>query len=76
MIIESTRSYVAAVGSTEEIFELMFGPQDHNEHMKGWRWHLYMADMRKREANVQAELRKMIEEQRNREDAQSLWADA
>lgn len=76
MIIESNRSYVAAIGTTEEIIDIFFGPRQHDEHCRGHRWHLYMADMGKREAAVRAELRKMIAERRDREDAVSLWEDA
>lgn len=76
MIIEATRSYVAAVGSTGEIIDIFFGPQQHNEHCRGWRWHLYMADMGKREASMRAALKQMIAEHRAQENAQSLWEDA
>ena len=72
MHIEANRSYVAAVGTTEEIIDIFFGPQNHNEHCKGWRFHLYMSDMSKRDAAVRAEVRKMLAERRAREDAISL----
>lgn len=60
---------------TEEFIEALFGPRDHNSHMQAYRWHLYMADIGKREASMRAELKKMIAEHRAHEDAQSLWED-
>ena len=58
----------AVIGSAEQIRELLCGPQDHNEHCKGWRWHLYVQDDAKRWASVEAELKKMNAERRARED--------
>ncbi|HXJ59406.1 MAG TPA: hypothetical protein VNU68_22410 [Verrucomicrobiae bacterium] len=58
----------AVIGSAEQIRELLCGPQDHNEHCKGWRWHLYVQDDAKRWASVEAELRKMNAERRAREE--------
>ena len=60
----------AVIGSAEQIRELLCGPQDHNEHCKGWRWHLYVQDDAKRWASVEAELRKMNAERRAREEFQ------
>ena len=45
------------VAPAETIRDLLCGPQDHNEHCKGWRWHLYVRDNDKRMENVMAELR-------------------
>ena len=64
---EMSSSFIAS-GPTEIIIDCLFGPLQHNEHCKGWRWHLYMADMDKREAAVRAEVRKMIAERRAAED--------
>lgn len=58
---------IVITGSTEAIRDLLFGPQQHNEHCKGWRWHVYVKDADKRQAAVDAELRKMIAEHRARE---------
>jgi hypothetical protein len=57
----------AVIGSTEQIRDLLCGPQQHNEHCKGWRWHMYVQDNEKRFQNVMAELRKMHAERRARE---------
>lgn len=64
MQIEVNRDCVVATGSTEEIMEALFGPQQHAEHCKGWRWHLYMRDMQKREDAVWATMRQMLAERR------------
>lgn len=58
----------AIIGSAEQIGELLCGPQQHNEHCKGWRWHLYVQDNEKRFQNVMAEVRKMAAERRAREE--------
>lgn len=70
MIIESNRDYVAATGSTEEIIELMFGPRQHDEHCKGWRWHVYIGDSKKRADSVDAAVRELIAARRAREEIQ------
>lgn len=59
------------IGSTEQIRDLLCGPQQHNEHMKGWRWHLYVQDDKKRMENVWGALKKMHAERRAREGALS-----
>ena len=76
MNIEVSPSSFLATGTAEEISDLLFGPRQHDEHCRGWRWHLYIADNAKREASMRDELRKMIAQHREREDALSLWADA
>jgi hypothetical protein len=60
----STSHPFIVVGSTEQIRDALCGPQDHNEHCKGWRWHLYVQDDAKRMANVMAELHQMHAERR------------
>ena len=55
----STSHQTIIFGTAEEIRDLLCGPQQHNEHCKGWRWHLYVQDDAKRWENVKAELRKM-----------------
>jgi hypothetical protein len=39
MLIRSTDHQV--------IIELLCGPQDHNEHCKGWCWELYLQDAKR-----------------------------
>lgn len=51
------------------IRDLLCGEQQHNEHCKGWRWHLYTQDNDKRFANVMDEMRKMHAERRAQIDA-------
>lgn len=47
-------------GSNEKIIELLCGLQQSNEHCKGYRWHQYLADQRKRMAAVDEVARQMI----------------
>lgn len=54
------------VGNVEEIRDFLCGPQQHDEHCKGWRWHLYVQDDEKRFQNVMAEVRRMRDERRAR----------
>jgi hypothetical protein len=58
---------IVVTGSAEQIRDFLCGPQQHNEHCKGWRWHMYVQDNEKRFQNVMAELRKMHAERRARE---------
>lgn len=51
---------LSIIGSTEEIRDVLCGPQQHNEHCKGWRWEMYMQDMRLRAAAVREETLKII----------------
>jgi hypothetical protein len=44
----------------EVIREVLCGAQDHDEHMRGYRWHLYMRDTARRMDAVWAETRKII----------------
>lgn len=64
MQITANRDCVVATGSTEEIMEALFGPQQHAEHCKGWRWHLYMRGAEKSMDAVRAEMRAMVEAHR------------
>jgi hypothetical protein len=64
----------AIIGSSEDIRTLLCGAQDHNEHCKGWRWHMYVQDDKKRMDNVMAELRQMHAERRARLEAIRLEA--
>ena len=58
MLIQSTDPQVIA--------ELLCGPQQQDEHCRGWRWHLYVRDDAARFESVNAELVKMREERRAR----------
>lgn len=71
MQIEVNRDCVVATGSTEEIMEALFGPAQHDEHCKGWRWHLYMRDVKRGMRAVDDEVRKMIAERRSRESREA-----
>jgi hypothetical protein len=66
----STSHPFVITGPAEVIGELLCGPAQHNEHVKGWRWHLYVQDDKKRMTNVMDELRKMHAERRERMTAQ------
>ena len=68
MISASNSSFIVT-GSTEQIIDLLFGPRQHNEHCKGWRWHMYVRDADKRMDAVRAEMRKMLAERRAFEEA-------
>jgi hypothetical protein len=57
----------AVVGSVELIRDDLCGPQQHNEHCKGWRWEMYVADNEKRHQAVMDELRRIHAERRARE---------
>lgn len=57
------------IGPTEVVREVLFGAQQHDEHCKGWRWHLYVQPNAQRWEAVQAELRKMREERLARQAA-------
>jgi hypothetical protein len=50
----------AVTGPAEGVIEFMFGPAQHDEHTRGWRWHLYMQDQRRRLAAMQVEARAII----------------
>lgn len=53
------------VADVEVIRELLCGPQDHNAHCMGWRWHLYMQDTKLRAAAVREEGLRIITRRRN-----------
>jgi hypothetical protein len=62
----STSHPFVVTGTAEQIRDVLCGPQQHDEHCKGWRWHMYCADDKKRMDNVMAEVRKMAEERKAR----------
>lgn len=53
---------LVVTGTAEQIRAILCGPQQHDDHCKGWRWHLYVQDDKKRMDNVMAEVRKMRDE--------------
>jgi len=55
------------VGTADQIMEMLSGPRQHDEHCRGWRWHMYCQDDSKRWASVEAALKKMHAERRERE---------
>jgi len=57
-----------AIGPTEVIAAALCGPRQHDEHCKGWRFHLYVRDDARRVAAADAELRRMIAERRSGAD--------
>jgi hypothetical protein len=57
------------VGSTEAVMEFLGLSPQHNEHCKGWRWHMYMQDTHKRAEAVREAAREIIAAHRAREDA-------
>ena len=58
---------ITFIGTTEEVRHLLFGAPQHDEHCRGWRWHMYCQDDSKRWASVEAALKKMHQERRERE---------
>lgn len=56
------------IGSTEQIRDFICGPQQHNEHCKGYRWFLYVRDSEARWEAVKAELKRMHAARREMED--------
>lgn len=59
-------------GTVEQIRDVLCGPQQHDEHCRGWKWHLYVQDDKKRMDNVMAEIRKMRDEREARLTSQQL----
>jgi hypothetical protein len=57
---------VVIIGSTEDVRDFLFGPQQHDEHCRGYRWHQYAQPDLDRMSNVWAELRSMWAERRAR----------
>ena len=56
------------ISDAEHVRNILCGMPQHDEHCKGWRWHLYVQDDAKRMANVMDALRKMHAERRAREE--------
>ena len=50
----------AVTGNADQIAELLCGPRQHDEHTKGWRWHPYMQDSKRRMAAVDDATRQII----------------
>lgn len=47
-------------GTADQIAEVLCGARQHDEHCKGWRWHMYCRDDAYRMANVNEAARKLI----------------
>jgi hypothetical protein len=58
----------AIVAAAQQIRELLCGPIQHDEHMRGWRWHVYVQDDKKRWDSVKSEFRKMHPNSRTLEE--------
>lgn len=65
----------AVIAPVEVIREILCGPQDHNEHVKGWRWFKYVQDDKHRMANVWAALNELHAARRARIEALRNEAD-
>ena len=51
-------------GTADQIAEILCGPRQYDEHMRGWRWHLFVRDDDRRYQAVKDEVRKMLAERR------------
>jgi hypothetical protein len=60
----STSHPFVITGPAEIIGELLCGAQQHDEHVKGYRWGQYVQDDKKRMDAVMAEVRAMAAERR------------
>jgi len=56
-----------STNDTQLFIDCLFGPQQHDEHCKGWRFHFYMIDSERRFQAVMAEARKAAAERREAE---------
>jgi hypothetical protein len=58
------------IAPVEVIRDILCGPQQADEHCRGWRWELYVRDQRnsraERDAMLMAEVRKIGAERRER----------
>lgn len=48
------------IGTPEQIGAILCGEQQHDEHCRGWRWHLYVADTKARMRAVDDVARRII----------------
>ena len=55
-------------GTAYQIMEMLSGPRQHDEHMRGYRWHQYVADDKKRWDSVKSEFRRMHPNSRTLEE--------
>jgi hypothetical protein len=60
----STSQPFVITGPAEIIGELLCGPAQHDEHMRGYRWHQYVADDKKRMDAVMAVISERAAERR------------
>lgn len=63
-------------GSADDLRHFLVGPPQHDEHTKGWRWHIYCKDDEARYEAVKAELLKMRAERQARQDELKAEFDA
>lgn len=54
------------IGDVEPIRDFIFGPRNHDEHTRGWRFHKYLADHTKRCDAMMEDGRRMIAQARMR----------
>lgn len=79
MQINTQAGLTVFTGSTAEIIELLCGPRpapQHDEHVKGYQWELYLQSAREAEARVREEVRLMIAEKNAKRDAFEMLAQA
>lgn len=57
------------IGPVELFVDVLCGPQQHDAHIKGWRWNFYLQDAKARAAMVREEGLKIIAAHRARADA-------
>ena len=57
-----------STNDTRLFIDCLIGPQQHDAHMKGYRWHQYVGDSEQRWEGVKAQLKKMIAERRAAEN--------
>lgn len=63
---------ILITGSADDIAEILCGPRQHDEHTRGWRWHLYMQDQKKAAAAMREEGLRMIAEANARREAREF----
>lgn len=60
---------VYSTNDPQEFMEAIFGPRQHDRHMKDWRWNAVLRDADDRTASVNAALAEMIAQHRARRHA-------
>ena len=59
------------ISDAEHVRNILCGMPQHDEHCRGYRWHQYVQDDKKRMESVWSALRQMHAERRAREEALS-----